>query len=238
MADIIPRQASFSILIKRETWATIFTSTTARYLSSPAFNGLLILQKVLLTFIPKVQCDWSPLYTTHNPPDNSILQGVVWVDAQFSNMLLTDDLRIVLSDFGGSSWYPKYRSTIQPAMVWVTSRAWLGGTFIDDQDRYAFGIALFVLLTLRWPHTPSLQIDTDEEVDAIYERHEAGDFDTSVADKDFPILAKVIQKCWQLEYQSTDELLADVQLGRKACSKLCEKLYWPFRVADDHYLHS
>ena len=30
--------------------------TTARYLSSPAFNGLLILQKVLLTFIPKVQC--------------------------------------------------------------------------------------------------------------------------------------------------------------------------------------
>jgi hypothetical protein len=88
------------------------------------------------------------------------------------------------------------------------------------------------------PQQPSLQIDTDEEVDAIYERHEVGDFDTSVADQDFPILAKVIQKCWQGEYQSTDELLTDVQLGHKACSKLCEKSYWPFRVADDHYLRS
>jgi serine/threonine protein kinase len=132
--------------------------------------------------------------------------GVVWVDATFSNMLPTDDLHVVLSDFGGSSMLPEYFLIIYPSMVWMSPpKAWPGHA-TAHHDRYGYGVALSVLLLLRWPHTPTLFLENDDSTQKIYDLQSSGHFDAAVTDEEFSVLADVVRKCWQLQYATTDDM--------------------------------
>jgi serine/threonine protein kinase len=151
-------------------------------------------------------------------------KGVVWVDVTPSNMLLTDDLRVVLSDFGGSSMPPKFFSSVQPAGVWVappnTRRQC--PFFVETQDRFAFGTLVFVLLLGCYPHCDGPAYSSYEEQFRIEDLHEAGIFDRRVSNEAYPVLAEVIQKCWRVEYESTEAMLCDAIRGRDEYLKVRE----------------
>jgi serine/threonine protein kinase len=151
-------------------------------------------------------------------------KGVVWVDANPSNMLLTDDLRIVLSDFAGSSMMPEYFPSVRPTGAWVappnTRRKY--SWFTETQDRFAFGSLVFVLLLGRYPHCDGPLFFSFEEMSRVEDLHEASIFDHRVSKEAYPVLAEVIQKCWRVEYESTEAMLCDVIRGRDECLKVRE----------------
>jgi serine/threonine protein kinase len=91
-------------------------------------------------------------------------KGVVWVDASPSNMLLTNELRIALSDFGGSSMLPKYFPKVQPGDVWVPpNKRRKDYIFTETQDRFAFRTLAFVLLLGCYLHCDGPAVSSEEE---------------------------------------------------------------------------
>ena len=149
-------------------------------------------------------------------------KGVVWVDAVPSNMLLTNDLRIVLSDFSGSSMLPKYFPSVEPHGVWVEpNNTQKYPFFTETQDRFAFGTLVFVLILGCYPHCDGPAVSSEEEERRIEHLHETGVFDHRVTKEAYPVLAEVIQKCWRVEYESTAAMLLDVVRGHQEYSKVC-----------------
>ena len=164
-------------------------------------------------------------------------KGVVWVDVTPSNMLLTDNLRIVLSDFKGSSMPPKFFSSIQPTSVWVAPpNTWRECPFfVETQDRFAFGTLVFVLLLGCYPHCDGPSYSSYDEQFRIEDLHEAGIFDHWVSNEAYPVLTQVTQKCWRVEYESTEAMLHNAIRSRDEYLKVCEssavmqndsKLWW------------
>jgi len=145
-------------------------------------------------------------------------KGVVWVDATPSNMLLTDDFRIVLSDFAGSSFMPDFLESVRPTGAWLGPREYV--CFTEAQDRFAFGTFVFLLLLDRFPHCDCTWYTSYEDMTRVEKLHEAGVYDEGVSSETYPVLAEVIQKCWRNEYKSTEAMLDDVRRGRDACLKL------------------
>jgi serine/threonine protein kinase len=149
-------------------------------------------------------------------------KGVVWVDATPSNMLLTNDLRIVLSDFSGSGMPPKYLPSIEPHGVWVEPyKTQKYAVFTETQDRFAFGTLVFVLLLGCYPHCDAPAVSSLEEEHRIEDLHGERIFDQRVSNQAYPVLSEVIQKCWRVEYESTEAMLSDVVRGREECLKVC-----------------
>jgi serine/threonine protein kinase len=129
-------------------------------------------------------------------------KGVVWVDASPSNMLLTNEFRIALSDFCGSGMLPKYFPKVQPGDVWVPPnirRKYYIFTETQDTSRFAFGTLAFVLLLGCYPHCDGPKVSTEEEDRRILGLHEGGTFDHRVSNEGYPVFAEVIQNCWRDE---------------------------------------
>ena len=82
-------------------------------------------------------------------------KGVVWNDTHFGNVLVTDDLHIVLCDFGGSYVNPDgwQHFDTAPPLPYVCPMGYCPK--IKRQDIFGFGVMLFVILSKRYPHCPT-----------------------------------------------------------------------------------
>ncbi|KAJ6595286.1 hypothetical protein B0H10DRAFT_1960560 [Mycena sp. CBHHK59/15] len=88
--------------------------------------------------------------------------------------------------------------------------------FTPHDDRFGFGILLFSLLALRFPHSPHLAIRDMEAVQRIYDLHQHQSFDTLGEIPEYRDLEAIIQKCFRADYQSSDDLLKDVRAAYHA----------------------
>jgi serine/threonine protein kinase len=140
--------------------------------------------------------------------------SIVWVDCHLNNVLLTDDLDVVLSDFAGSR-IDDERQSVQPPPCYLLPCLLEHDVLCPvTQDLFAFGTCVFILLSLKLPHrSQSYSTDisiTFEDLLWIAERHQAGDFD-SLSEETFPGLAEVVEKCWRLEYASMEQVVEHIR---------------------------
>ncbi|KAJ6498033.1 hypothetical protein C8R47DRAFT_1194051 [Mycena vitilis] len=122
-------------------------------------------------------------------------KGIIWVDVSLPNILLSEDNRGILCDFAGSrilpvpglkvpSWTDRETqvglSPMKTMPRYPHARAWQGpggpypnpepnpNEFNPNDDRFGFGIVLFSLLALRFPHSANLVIHDLMEVQKIW----------------------------------------------------------------------
>ncbi|KAJ7110806.1 kinase-like domain-containing protein [Mycena crocata] len=167
-------------------------------------------------------------------------KGVVWVDVSLSNVLLSDDCqRALLCDMGGACILPMAGQKPLPhdfmettaglhpmrglpyyehTNFWDGPGSGTGAGVSPHHDRFGYGILLFCLLTLHFPHSRRLIVDNLDEANAIAELHFEKNFAT--LDEEGPAYAElddIIQRCFRAQYMSSDALDADV---RAACAKV------------------
>ncbi|KAJ3903241.1 kinase-like domain-containing protein [Lentinula edodes] len=166
-------------------------------------------------------------------------KGVIWVDVNLHNSLLTRDQRVVLCDFAGSCMlnlpgeerlpfeYNQSQISMGPLMHIPLlrlphARIWEGPgspyphpdwNFTPHMDRFAFGVVLFCLITFHFPHSPFLVVVDPEEVKRIYQLHQEACFDTLGEVAEYKDFEAIIQKCFQARYHSTDDLLHDLEVA-------------------------
>ena len=139
-------------------------------------------------------------------------KDIVWNDTHLGNVLVTDDLHVVLCDFGGSYVNPDHwkRFDTVPPVPYVCPNGYYGRT-IKRQDIFGFGVMLFVLLSKRYPHCPTRGFaPPTKELIETFNFHQNRDFDT-LPDAIYPRFAQIIINCFNISYRSAAELLLDLE---------------------------
>ncbi|KAJ7727593.1 kinase-like domain-containing protein [Mycena metata] len=168
-------------------------------------------------------------------------KGVIWVDVSMTNVLLPEGSdRAVLCDLGGAYILPmpQYKPlpkelqttvvTVHPMMGlpnYPHKHVWDGeghapvAEISPHFDRFGYGIMLFSLLSLRFPHSRFLVIHDFEESMRIADLHFSYHFDTLGDVPEYAAFEAIIQKCFRAEYKSSDDLMADVKAASAAMPK-------------------
>ena len=158
---------------------------------------------------------------------------VVWNDMHLGNVLVTDDLHVVLCDFGGSYLKPdpKYFFNIGPPLPYICPDNYYGRTN-KRQDIFGFGVMLFIILSKRYPHCPTSGFTPSiNEFDETFHLHQNRKFDT-LPDAIYPYFAQIIDKCFSISYQSGAELLLDLEKAYSSWTKKFEnvRFFFCFRI--------
>ena len=195
--------------------------------------------ELLLQHLPKGNLDDYLQYHPEVPFQNrlawaiEIAQGiahlhskdVVWNGTHLGNVLVTDDLHVVLCDFGGSYVNPgrQHFGTTVPPLPYVCPNGYYGLTN-KRQDIFGFGVMLFVILSKRYPHCPTRGFAPPaEELVETFNFHHALNFDT-LPDDIYPRFAQIINNCFNILYQSAMELLLDLEEANSLWIKKFEKV--------------
>jgi serine/threonine protein kinase len=139
-------------------------------------------------------------------------KDVVWNDTHLGNVLVTDDLHVVLCDFGGSYINPVHSQLFDsgPPLPYVCPSGYTGLT-IKRQDIFGFGVILFVLLSKRYPHCPTRGFAPPaQELIQTFNFHHKLNFDI-LPDAIYPRFAQIVINCFNIFYQSAAELLLDLE---------------------------
>ena len=79
-------------------------------------------------------------------------KGVVWGDCHIENILVTDDLSIVLSNFEGAGIEGGHNVDVLPPVVYRLPSLTFGPLPAPPtQDQFAFGVCTFIFLSQRYP---------------------------------------------------------------------------------------
>ena len=95
------------------------------------------------------------------------------------NVLVTDDLHVVLCDFGGSYVKPDptYFFNIGPPLPYTCPDGYYG-QINKCQDIFGFGVLFFIILSKRYPHCPTSGFAPSiDEFDRIFHLHQDHKFD-------------------------------------------------------------
>ncbi|KAJ7132985.1 kinase-like domain-containing protein [Mycena filopes] len=150
-------------------------------------------------------------------------QFVIWADAHFRNILITEDHHVVLADFAYSiimrpnlDWPVHYFSTTPPP-VFAAPLGYWGSPSNTYVDIFGFGVMLFALLMNRFPWTDTLTPSLDEQA-RVMDTHALNKFD--VLDEKLSGLATffapILNKCFHVAYMTGTELLEDLKLARES----------------------
>ncbi|KAJ7068559.1 kinase-like domain-containing protein [Mycena amicta] len=140
--------------------------------------------------------------------------SIVWADAHFGNILVTENVDVVLSDFAFSLASPRrfHEFTTAPPPVFLAPWGFYGKnpTYVDI---FGFGVMLFALLANRFPWTEDLCPPADiQEASSV--KNGKRQFDTL----EFPELdahfGSILTKCFNATYVAGAELLADLKQAR------------------------
>ncbi|KAJ7860839.1 hypothetical protein B0H14DRAFT_3445809 [Mycena olivaceomarginata] len=86
-------------------------------------------------------------------------------------------------------------------------------------DRFGYGLLLFCLLTLHFPHSRFLIIHDLNEANRIATLHFSKEFDSLGDLPQYAAFERIIQKCFHAEYRSSDDLEAEVKAACIAMDK-------------------
>ncbi|KAK6971601.1 kinase domain-containing protein [Favolaschia claudopus] len=137
--------------------------------------------------------------------------SIVWADAHFRNVLVTQDHHIVLCDFAFSLSKPGpcHQFTTAPPPIFLAPWGYYGRP-ATHVDIFGFGVMLFALLANRFPWTTDLLPDADAQSEAAG-KHGRRQFDTM----DDPYLGThfggILEKCFAVSYATGTELLDDMK---------------------------
>ncbi|KAJ7236420.1 kinase-like domain-containing protein [Mycena haematopus] len=141
--------------------------------------------------------------------------SVVWADAHFRNILVTNDLDIVLADFAYSVRDPDrlHWFTTRPPPIFICPIGYHGSppTYVDI---FGFGVMLFALLTNRFPWTVDLLPKLDEQAKAL-SKHNNFEFDTVEVAELNKYFGSILEKCLYPTYPTGTELLIDMKQARE-----------------------
>ena len=150
---------------------------------------------------------------------------VIWNDMHLGNVLVTDDLHVVLCDFGASYLKPSstYFFNIGPPLQFTCPDNYYGRTN-KRQDIFGFGVILFLILSKRYPHCPTSGFTPSiNELDKTFHLHQDCKFD-ALPDAIFPQFAQIVDNCFSISYQSGAELLLDLEEAYSSWTKRMEKV--------------
>ncbi|KAJ7619551.1 kinase-like domain-containing protein [Roridomyces roridus] len=144
-------------------------------------------------------------------------RSIVWADAHFRNVLVTDDLNVVLCDFAFSVFDPAplHKWMTSPPPVFEAPDGYFGSppTYVDI---FAFGVMLFALFTYRFQWCPDL-LPSYDIIQSIWDKYGSGDFETLA---EVPELQhhfdEVLYKCLDARYASGADLLEALNRAREA----------------------
>ena len=139
-------------------------------------------------------------------------KDVVWNDTHLGNVLVTDDLHVVLCDFGGSCINPgrSQHYDTSPPLPYVCPNGYYGPS-IKRQDIFGFGVMLFVFLSKRYPHCPTRGFaPPTKELIETFNSHQNLNFDI-LPDAIYPRFAQIVMNCFNITYPSAAELLLDLE---------------------------
>jgi serine/threonine protein kinase len=157
---------------------------------------------------------------------------IVWVDCHLGNVLLTDDLDVVLSDFAGSALHPSFYSVLPPPIYTAPSlqQNLFGVPAHRTHDIFAFAICAHILLFLRFPHRRELYRDdylcaTTQEYETITKLHSEGCF-VAVSG----IWGDILHRCWRGEYDSMQDVQADLEVAAQGVCNEQDALKQPLSL--------
>ncbi|KAJ7106395.1 kinase-like domain-containing protein [Mycena epipterygia] len=141
--------------------------------------------------------------------------SIVWADAHFRNILVTEDLDIVLADFAYSvlTLDPLHWFTTRPPPIFTCPLGYHGRP-PTHVDIFGFGVMLFALLMNRFPWTVDLLPKLDEQVQAL-SKHTWGEFDTIGVAELNKCFGSILEKCFVPTYPTATELLVDMKNARE-----------------------
>ncbi|KAJ7069534.1 kinase-like domain-containing protein [Mycena amicta] len=141
-------------------------------------------------------------------------KSVIWADAQFGNVLVTDDDHVVLADFAHSTIQPfegRSRRNVKLAMpphsVFRCPEHLHGCTYVDV---FGFGVMLFALLGKRFPWTEDLTPAIEEHARAA-NNHRRRKFDVLEDRQIVEYFGEVLDGCFNAKYSTGRELLYALQ---------------------------
>ncbi|KAJ7486078.1 kinase-like domain-containing protein [Mycena galericulata] len=142
-------------------------------------------------------------------------KSIVWADAYFRNILVTDDLHIVLADFGYSILQPleSHSFKTRPPPIFCRPIVYYGRS-PTHVDIFGFGVMLFSLLSNRCPWTDNLQPQLDEQL-AAQKKHDELKFDSLDDPELKDIFGSILDKCFGVKYATGTELLNDLKQARE-----------------------
>lgn len=138
-------------------------------------------------------------------------RNIVWGDTNLGNVLMTDDGRhVVLCDFNRASLDPTPSVSLAPIppMPYICSNFGGPGAF-RRQDIFGFGVILFALLSLRFPHGKNLTPSVDEMREMV-RRHDRFIFDVPPSTV-FPGFCQILARCFDIKYKYAQEILNDLE---------------------------
>ncbi len=138
-------------------------------------------------------------------------KSIIWADAHFRNVLVTEDFHVVLADFAFSVVNPpdKHSFTTCPPPIFAWPRRYFGRT-PTYPDIFGFGVILYALLMNRFPWSVGLLPNLDEQVQAS-NKHEHKDFDTLDDDGLNKCFGSIVGKCFFTQYKDGAELLDELK---------------------------
>jgi serine/threonine protein kinase len=140
---------------------------------------------------------------------------VIWADAHFRNVLVTEDLHVVLADFAYSVMDSNtfHLFTTLPPPVYACPDFYIGSrsTYVDI---FGFGVMLFALLMNRFPWTDDLNPELTKQVQTM-SLHQAGSFDTLDDPELKTAFAPILDKCFYPRFADGSELLSELKQARE-----------------------
>ena len=162
---------------------------------------------------------------------------VVWNDMHLGNVLVTDDMHVVLCDFGGSYLKPDptYSFEIGPPLPYACPDGYYAQTN-KRQDIFGFGVMLFIILSKRYPHCPTSGFAPYiDELDKIFHLHQDHKFEV-LPEANYPYFSQIIEKCFRISYQSGADLLLDLEEAYSSWTKKFEKVRFLLFVSTSFFL--
>ncbi|KAF8912438.1 kinase-like domain-containing protein [Mucidula mucida] len=171
---------------------------------------------------------WTYLLVEKNPPLSPRMQwaleiaeglahlhakSIVWADAHFRNILITEDLHVVLADFSVSviNLGDRHSFTTGPPPIFAWPSRYFGRTPPTYPDIFGFGVILYSLLMNRFPWMADLLPNLDEQVQAS-NKHEHKDFDTLEDDDELnKCFGLILEKCFYTQYRDGAEVLDELK---------------------------
>ncbi|KAJ3716666.1 kinase-like domain-containing protein [Lentinula raphanica] len=139
-------------------------------------------------------------------------KSIVWADPHLRNILVTEDLHVVLTDFAFSiispDWMHRF-STMPPPIFACPTGFW--GMTPNRADIFGFGVILFALLTRRFPWVDHLAPSLKEQLQIFTTLHEEEKWDTVGDSKLREHFGEIVEKCFKVKYMSGDGILGDLK---------------------------
>ncbi|TDL27805.1 kinase-like protein [Rickenella mellea] len=141
--------------------------------------------------------------------------NIVWNHCHLGNVLFAEDDHIVISNFIHAYIDPNPLTNFLtgPPPPYLNPSRYTSRKGERSTDIFAYGVTLFALMSNKLPHV---------EGTSFFKKHEELEFE-SLSATIFPWFARIVDKCYKIEYSSAQDIVKDIEEARRCWSEAFEK---------------